>query len=1444
MKKFISVAAIAALLATAVWAVNFEPIRPNDTMTQVRNKLNRNFNKVKAGGVATEWSTKPAIQNVNMANFRILNLGDPVNPTDAANWQSVTNGLTNAVAQWAFYPALAPVDINSQGITNVNELYFTDADSVIWGPVGGRLDLKFPPVGAAQNAGAYIFLYSADHTDHGDLYLGTSTNVDSEIRLFNANVSEYMTISTSGVFLTGMNFFPATSNTLSVGRRDRPFNAGYFNNLFLGGESIMSLITNNAHGIKIYAHTGDFKAGYGTNLTSALNAAVANDIVAVGPGIYGTLTPSIGADVTVVGAGRDATTVNLPAPAELTINYTNTFAYMTINGATDCFSLSDNGSLTLIECTLNGHILGLAIPENINSDLVIRDCEITGVITGFQASCTMDVGYSMYNPRRVDPDLQVTYADSNSIYRVLYVEGLDLPNKTLIGTNGAPMLSWTNDTSITLHSNLIPWASNVVNIGSIDNPVKHVYVGPGSYYIEGLNLTNRMDPKAMTLYTAGGVATLDWNLGTAFDAGGDIVLDWLTMVLNDGDQDVSLDWSQRQLSDTTPALSIDYGLRRMYETDGTTTIIDWGLQNLLDDNGSIVLDWDIMALNDAGQDTSLNWDGREGYAENGTTKIFAWSNNLFQVFTDLRLTNGSISVGGTNFVLDTPLNVDASNRKLYTSVVTEQSLDWENKILYRLGVAVGKAYDWQNGIIYDDDEDYSIHVINRRAFKDSGGYTIDYENMGLFDGYTNEMVEWDDGYLNDASGNLAIDWPNRTAYDAGGFNCFEWDERTFYAEDGLTKVFSYSNSAVQLNKHLLPATSNTLDAGSVDRPFRHVYVGEGSYYIEGLNLTNRMDPKAMKLYDSVGVEIVDWFNAAAYDTSGNTSIWWEVRELIDSSENAAIDYQNRQAMDADGTSIVLDWDTQVAYDTAGNDALDWQNRECYDADGTTIVTDWDEQQSFDANGVASFDWNNRYLYQVSGPSIVMDWNLTTAYDDSFNESIEWDSRHLSDSTPAIAIDWEDRELRDTDGSTVMLSWSNDVIDVKGKSIINIAPSSLEFTDGSRITSDGTNISMVATNGETNAYIVVGTAGTSTNLSTYNNDAGFLTSAGGSVSNLQSCLDGGNIASSNSVILLRSAGGSIHASAFAMVMAGNTLTANSGANQGLVVGSNQSVDSSRNVIWGRFVTFTSGGDNSAAGGDTISMQATDSFASGNTITMTGTADRSAAFGSRIYDNGTESFMVGRGLTNRGDNVFVGGRGVEVLNKHDRGFYWNGDGGNFMTSVQDSEFLVRMTNGFYLVGSPTEVEDASSGKQAVNYQTLTNVFDICELGTTYVSTQNVGATSTIIITNLSAGFSDGYTVSTSNITVSATSAGQNRLTLSGSLDTDATTVIEVYAYKDGVKLGRIGGRQFIDTGEAQCISGQRIVDLADGDVLDIRLYNTFAGARQLEFTDLSLIVEKVK
>jgi len=166
------------------------------------------------------------------------------------------------------------------------------------------------------------------------------------------------------------------------------------------------------------------------------------------------------------------------------------------------------------------------------------------------------------------------------------------------------------------------------------------------------------------------------------------------------------------------------------------------------------------------------------------------------------------------------------------------------------------------------------------------------------------------------------------------------------------------------------------------------------------------------LYDqTTGLLRIDLYNQTIYTNSGSVEIDWSSGYLGGGYTDKRVAWQLAELQGYNGSSFIP--------------ALNWGTRQLIGYDGSTALLSWGDAASFVDIPVLRMGAGGTGISDYSG-NFAIDPNDRRLFDSTTSTyaSLEWNLRKLIDSSGVDSLNWANRQLFASDGTTVMLDWSN------------------------------------------------------------------------------------------------------------------------------------------------------------------------------------------------------------------------------------------------------------------------------------------------------------------------------------------------------------------------------------------------------------------------------------
>ena len=223
---------------------------------------------------------------------------------------------------------------------------------------------------------------------------------------------------------------------------------------------------------------------------------------------------------------------------------------------------------------------------------------------------------------------------------------------------------------------------------------------------------------------------------------------------------------------------------------------------------------------------------------------------------------------------------------------------------------------------------------------------------------------------------------------------------------GVPAVFDFRSSTVSnfsIGSTVLPTSSNTFDLGSTAMPFRDLYLGGDSVYMQGTKVlsydtTNNVLTSEVVLvgpggtndtYLKSGMNVSELVNDAGYVTSAGSGIT-NGQPNVSLPTFTMIDEEGVRIIDANDTAtnfyVSFANNTYYMRDIQGMMAFDIQSRTLYDNQGSGSIDAHFRQLK---NGAAIHaDWSTGQL--MTNSSLSLDWFQRLAWG-SISATIDWEN---------------------------------------------------------------------------------------------------------------------------------------------------------------------------------------------------------------------------------------------------------------------------------------------------------------------------------------------------------------------------------------------------------------------------------------------------------------------
>lgn len=427
------------------------------------------------------------------------------------------------------------------------------------------------------------------------------------------------------------------------------------------------------------------------------------------------------------------------------------------------------------------------------------------------------------------------------------------------------------------------------------------------------------------------LVSIDTNIRFLADATSAVSVSWQDRILYDSSGTPSIDWQSRLASDSSGFDSINYNLRRLFDSTGIMSV-RWNDRQLVDSLGTPVVDYNLYQLIDQSGNTTVDWDGAR-LVLFGSTSVDWGANEMYD-----------LAVG---------LSIDWNNRILYDEAGVNV-LRWTGNNIHLYGAALtGTA---MNGInMSNTGAAVVITGDTGMTFQSSTGFglNVDVANLTTLNG--SDMNLTSDGFIlataaTDSILNMtaaSIELSNANA--SGLININTTNHGLQFGETVVgTRALVYSNHSSALNTSTAPNNYSRVIAGSsgyagsISQIFLEGRDSTGGYKatidmnpaaatpVIDFSITSSADfinphtilrlngltylaefrdgigsftdnsivmhPTNRELYDSVGVAVINWTNAAAegivYDQ--DYSAGYTARSLVDKEYADAVFVNNNK----------------------------------------------------------------------------------------------------------------------------------------------------------------------------------------------------------------------------------------------------------------------------------------------------------------------------------------------------------------------------------------------------------------------------------------------------------------------------------------------------------------------------------------------------------------------
>lgn len=177
--------------------------------------------------------------------------------------------------------------------------------------------------------------------------------------------------------------------------------------------------------------------------------------------------------------------------------------------------------------------------------------------------------------------------------------------------------------------------------------------------------------------------------------------------------------------------------------------------------------------------------------------------------------------------------------------------------------------------------DWTVGAFN---FLDTGGgVSLKVESRQLFLADATAVLEWGDMLLRNSAGNRSVDWDLSYLYDTNAIVRINW-------AIGMTNDSVGANSIDSENRLLIDGSSNTSIEWGTTRILRDISTQQS------------VDWDFRQLFDTAGVEAINYADRKGYTSADKLSINWESEILVDNDR------------------IVLDWKNQFLHQDWGCDS--------------------------------------------------------------------------------------------------------------------------------------------------------------------------------------------------------------------------------------------------------------------------------------------------------------------------------------------------------------------------------------------------------------------------------------------------------------------------------------------------------------------------------------------